>query len=131
MIYAVIDTNVIVSALITKNSEAATIHVIRAVLNGQVVPVYNKAILREYEEVLKRKKFHLDESVVDSMISYFMAFGVEEEQIHTDLAFQDEDDRVFYEVSLSNDDAYLVTGNLKHYPRTIKVLTPSEFVKLL
>ena len=43
MIYAVIDTNVIVSALITKNSEAATIHVIRAVLNGQVVPVYNKA----------------------------------------------------------------------------------------
>ena len=131
MIYAVIDTNVIVSALITKNSEAATIHVIRAVLNGQVVPVYNKAILREYEEVLKRKKFHLDESVVDSMISYFMAFGVQEEQIHTDLAFQDEDDRVFYEVSLSNDDAYLVTGNLKHYPRTIKVLTPSEFVKLL
>ena len=131
MIYAVIDTNVIVSALITKNSEAATIQVIRAVLNGQVVPVYNKAILREYEEVLKRKKFHLDESVVDSMISYFMAFGVEEEQIHTDLAFQDEDDRVFYEVSLSNDDAYLVTGNLKHYPRTIKVLTPSEFVKLL
>ena len=131
MIYAVIDTNVIVSALITKNSEAATIHVIRAVLNGQVVPVYNKAILREYEEVLKRKKFHLDESVVDSMISYFMAFGVEEEQIHTDLAFQDEDDRVFYEVSLSNDDAYLVTGNLKHYPRTIKVLTPSEFVKLV
>ena len=131
MIYAVIDTNVIVSALITKNSEAATIHVIRAVLNGQVVPVYNKAILREYEEVLKRKKFHLDESVVDSMISYFMAFGVEEEQIHTDLAFQDEDDRVFYEVSLSNDDSYLVTGNLKHYPRTIKVLTPSEFVKLL
>lgn len=131
MIYAVIDTNVIVSALITKNSEATTIHVIRAVLNGQVVPVYNKAILREYEEVLKRKKFHLDESVVDSMISYFMAFGVEEEQIHTDLAFQDEDDRVFYEVSLSNDDAYLVTGNLKHYPRTIKVLTPSEFVKLL
>ena len=131
MIYAVIDTNVIVSALITKNSEAATIHVIRAVLNGQVVPVYNKAILREYEEVLKRKKFHLDESVVDSLISYFMAFGVEEEQIHTDLVFQDEDDRVFYEVSLSNDDAYLVTGNLKHYPRTIKVLTPSEFVKLL
>lgn len=131
MIYAVIDTNVIVSALITKNSEAATIHVIRAVLNGQVVPVYNKAILREYEEVLKRKKFHLDESVVDSLISYFMAFGVEEEQIHTDLVFPDEDDRVFYEVSLSNDDAYLVTGNLKHYPRTIKVLTPSEFVKLL
>ena len=131
MIYAVIDTNVIVSALITKNSEAATIHVIKAVLNGQVVPVYNKAILREYEEVLKRKKFHLDESVVDSMISYFMAFGVEEEQIHTDLAFPDEDDRVFYEVSLSNDDAYLVTGNLKHYPRSIMVLTPSEFIKLL
>ncbi len=131
MIYAVIDTNVIVSALITKNSEAATIHVIRAVLNGEVVPIYNKAILREYKEVLKRKKFHLDKSVVDSMISYLIAFGVAEEQIHTDLVFPDEDDRVFYEVSLSNDDAYLVTGNLKHYPRTIKVLTPSEFVKLL
>ena len=42
MIYAVIDTNVIVSALITKNSEAATIHVIRAVLNGLFLLLWDK-----------------------------------------------------------------------------------------
>ncbi len=43
----------------------------------------------------------------------------------------DEDDRVFYKVSLSVEDSFLVTGNLKHYPHSPKVVSPSEFIKLL
>lgn len=45
LIYAVIDTNVFISALITKNREAATVKVLEAVLRGDIVPLYHKDIL--------------------------------------------------------------------------------------
>ena len=43
----------------------------------------------------------------------------------------DEDDRVFYEVTLSMEDSFLVTGNLKHYPSSPQVITPADFIKLI
>ena len=52
MIKAVIDTNVIVSAYITKNLEAATSKVWEAVLQCKLTPIYNDEILSEYSEVL-------------------------------------------------------------------------------
>ena len=61
MIYAVIDTNVIVSAYITKNPTAATSRVWVAVLQGKIVPVYSDEIIDEYTEVLHRKKFDIPE----------------------------------------------------------------------
>ena len=48
MIKAVIDTNVIVSAYITRNLEAATSKVWEAVLQCKLVPIYNEDILNEY-----------------------------------------------------------------------------------
>jgi predicted nucleic acid-binding protein len=41
----------------------------------------------------------------------------------------DEDDRVFYDAAKTAD-AYLITGNSKHYPKESFILTPSEFLKL-
>lgn len=43
----------------------------------------------------------------------------------------DEDDRVFYEVSLSVEDSFLVTGNFKHYPQTPKVISPADFLSVM
>ena len=43
----------------------------------------------------------------------------------------DEDDRVFYEVSLSQEDSFLITGNLKHYPASPRVITPADFIDLI
>jgi predicted nucleic acid-binding protein len=43
----------------------------------------------------------------------------------------DEDDRVFYEVSLSVEDSFLVTGNFKHYPQTPKVISPADFINVV
>ncbi len=45
--------------------------------------------------------------------------------------FPDTDDRVFYEVALSKDDAYLVTGNARHFPKTRIVVSPSEMLEIL
>lgn len=58
MIYAVIDTNVFVSALFTSNIEAATVKVLNVMLQGRIVPLYNEEIFDEYRDVLSRAKFH-------------------------------------------------------------------------
>ena len=41
----------------------------------------------------------------------------------------DEDDRAFYDTA-KNNDAYLVTGNTRHYPNESFILTPTEFMRL-
>lgn len=38
---------------------------------------------------------------------------------------------VFYEVALSHEDAFLVTGNIKHYPVTPIVVTPAEMLEII
>ena len=53
---AVIDTNIIGSALISSNDEAATVKVLELLLNGHILPVVTDSILQEYGEVLRRKK---------------------------------------------------------------------------
>ena len=70
MIYAVIDTNVLVSALITHNSLSSTAKVVRLLLEGEFTPLYESSIIEEYQEVLHRTKFKLVPSVADTLISF-------------------------------------------------------------
>ena len=131
MIYAVIDTNVLVSALITHNSLSATAKVVRILLEGGFVPLYESNIIEEYQEVLHRSKFKLLPDVADAIISYIKEHGIETSRTAFQELMPDEDDRVFYEVSLSVDDSFLVTGNLKHYPQTPKVISPADFINVI
>ena len=131
MIYAVIDTNVLVSALFTQNTEVATVKVLDAMVQGKIVPLYNDEIISEYKEVLHRSKFHFTSSLVDTYIDVICKSGIPSERIHSDEFFPDKDDVVFYEVALSKDDAYLVTGNKKHFPKNPIVVTPAEMMEIL
>ena len=131
MIYAVIDTNVLVSALITHNSLSATAKVVRLLLEGGFVPLYESNIIEEYQGVLHRSKFKLLPDVADAIISYIKEHGIETSRTAFQELMPDEDDRVFYEVSLSVDDSFLVTGNLKHYPQTPKVISPADFINVI
>ena len=131
MIYAVIDTNVLVSALITHNSQSATAMVVRLLLDGEFTPLYESSIIEEYQEVLHRSKFKLVPGVADALISYIKEHGIETSRTAFLESMPDEDDRVFYEVSLSVEDSFLVTGNFKHYPQTPKVISPSDFLSVM
>lgn len=51
--YAVIDTNVLVSALLSSNENAATVQVAAKMLAGDIIPLYSNKITEEYREVLK------------------------------------------------------------------------------
>ena len=131
MIKAVIDTNVIVSAYITKNLEAATSKVWEAVLQCKLTPIYNEEILNEYAEVLRREKFGIPEDLVKWALDKIVTYGVRGERILSDEFFSDSKDVVFYEVALSKEDAYLVTGNTKHFPKKPIVVTPAEMLEIL
>lgn len=131
MIYAVVDTNVFVSALWTKNDDAATYKVVNLLQQGKFTVLYNEEILTEYQNVLSRPKFKFPIEAVDKVIAYIREYGIHSDRILYNKQMPDESDRVFYEVALSKDDAYLVTGNLKHFPATPIVVTPAEMLDIL
>jgi len=131
MIYAVIDTNVIVSAYITKNLQAATSKVWAAVLQGIIIPVYSDEIIDEYTDVLHRKKFDIPEHLIKWAIDRILMNGIRGERVPSAEKFPDPKDIVFYEVAMSKEDAYLVTGNKKHFPDKLIVVTPAEMVEIL
>ena len=131
MIYAVIDTNVIVSAFISKNLDSSTAMVWSAVLDGAVTPMYSEEIIEEYRDVLHRKKFNIPEQLIKDALNHIMENGVRGERILSDDFIPDPKDVVFYEVALSKEDAYLVTGNTKHFPKKPIVVTPAEMMKIL
>lgn len=133
LIYVVIDTNVFVSALITKNKDSATVKVLEAVLCGDVVPLYNKEILNEYEEVLSRSKFKFSTRVINVMLLAIEKYGIEVFPQSTGEILVDMDDLVFFEVVMEkrSDDAYLVTGNQKHFPIRDFIVTPAEMMKII
>ena len=47
---AVVDTNVIVSALLSKKDDASTVQVIRGMLNGRFTPLYHDFILKGHKK---------------------------------------------------------------------------------
>ncbi len=65
--YAVIDTNVLVSAMLKEGS--APWHVLKEALDGCITPLLNGEILSEYGEVLLRKKFGFSESAVAKLVT--------------------------------------------------------------
>lgn len=131
MVYAVIDTNVLVSAFLTRNPNSATTRIVAQLAKGKIKPLYNDEIMAEYEEVLSRACFHISPTRVEALIDYFRENGISAERAEYKGLFVDESDRVFYEICLSKEESYLVTGNLKHYPREPRVVTPTEMLEIL
>ena len=131
-IYAVIDTNVIVSALFSIPGQSNPAAIIRKVVDGTITPIFNEEILAEYKEVLSRDKFPFRKDDIDWIISIFQEYGIAISQTKiSEETFVDKKDVVFYEVALSKEDSFLVTGNLKHFPKKPFVVSPAEMVEII
>ena len=131
--YAVIDTNVFILALLSKHSDVATVRVIEAMFDGKIIPLYHEDILAEYDEVLHRSKFHFKEETVQLVINAVKQYGIEVFPQPTGEILVDMDDLIFYEVAMEKreDDAYLITGNKKHYPIRDFIVTPAEMMEII
>lgn len=130
-VYAVFDTNVIVSAMITSHSDSPTVKVVEKVATGQITPLFNGEIIAEYDEVLHRAKFNLREMDIANMLELFISKGESMTRIVSIEFFTDPNDVVFFEVALSKQGAYLITGNTKHFPKNPIVVTPAEMLQIL
>lgn len=130
-IFAVIDTNVIVSALISKHADSATVVVLSSVFSEDVTPIYNEDILNEYATVLRRKKFNFSEEFINETISSIKDKGIHSDRINSGDILPDPKDLVFYEVALSVEESFLVTGNLKHFPKKPFIVSPAEMVEII
>lgn len=131
MVFAVIDTNVLVSAYMTHNLESATSKVVMNLFEGKIKLLYNEEIMSEYEEVMSRAHLHISIPEREELFAFIRRNGVLAERTTYDELFVDESDRVFYEVTLSEEDSFLVTGNLKHYPVSPRVVTPAQMLQIL
>lgn len=133
MIYAVIDTNVFVAALLTKSNESATVRVYEAIADGLITPLYHKDILKEYADVLCRPKFKFSKEKIQAILELNIKYGVEVFPRPTGEILIDMDDLIFYEVAMEKreDKSYLVTGNKKHYPIRDYIVTPAEMMAII
>lgn len=131
MLYVVFDTNVIVSAMLSHNPQSPTVKVVEAISLGKVIPLYNEEILAEYENVLHRTKLNLDDTDVSNMIGGIIKLGVRVNKTKSDVTFPDFTDAVFYELALSREGSFVVTGNTKHFPKIPIVVTPSELLEMI
>lgn len=130
--YAVIDTNVLVSALLSSKDDSATVQIVGHLIRGTIIPIYSNAIVKEYREVLSRKKFGFSGETVDYLLSAMEKYGILVEPCPSGLVLPDMKDLPFYEVVMEkrNDDAYLVTGNIKHFPQEPFIVTPRELLDI-
>lgn len=131
--YAVIDTNVLVSALLSSHDDAATVLVVGKLFSGDVIPLFSDEILKEYNEVLRRVRFHFSEETVRILIQTIEKFGEHVVPSSSGELLPDMKDLPFYEVVVEKqkDDAYLVTGNRKHFPVKPFIVTAKEFLDIL
>jgi putative PIN family toxin of toxin-antitoxin system len=123
----VLDTNVLVSALLTPNGTAAK--VLDLVCSGTLLPYYDNRILNEYQSVLFRPKFSFDPESADHLIALLKDLGVPTVAKPFHKPFPDETDRKFYEVAKTAG-CYLATGNAKHFPKEPFVVSPAELRKI-
>ena len=130
--YAVIDTNVLVSAVLKSHSVPGSI--VELAFEGPIVPVLNATIEKEYREVLSRPKFHLPEDLIEGIMSTFQKRAIYVDAEHLDVELPDPKDLVFYEVVMEErkeEEAYLVTGNIRHFPNRPFIVTPREMLDII
>jgi putative PIN family toxin of toxin-antitoxin system len=132
-IYAVIDTNVIVSSLLTHDVESPTVGIIKAICEKRLVPLYSDYLLSEYAEVLTRSKFSLPKDVCGGILSMITESGIRFEPSNSSTDLPDPDDVPIYLIAMEtrNLNSYLVTGNVRHFPKEEYIVTPKKMMELL
>lgn len=131
-IIAVIDTNVLVSSLISQGDTPPS-RIVDEIFRGLVVPVYNDYLINEYREVLSRDKFGFKQENVDFLLKSITEYGIRIDTVSSDLVLDDMKDVPIFEIMLATRsmNSYLITGNVRHFPKMDYVITPKEATVLL
>jgi putative PIN family toxin of toxin-antitoxin system len=114
MIRVVLDTNVLVSAMISPFGNESL--VLRAVQLNKIVPCFSEKMIEEYRGVLARPKFSFAPDEIDGLIRLLQAKGLTFKPRAIKGASPDPKDDDFIACALAAEAAFLVTGNKRHFP---------------
>ena len=141
MIRAVLDTNVLVSALITRKS-SAPIKLYKGFIARQFLLITSPSILTEIEDVINRGnivKYHkLSKAQREEIIKQFMTLSyitLETTISEKIIIEKDPDDDKFLVAAVEGGADYIVSGDhhlldLKVYDG-VRIITPGDFLKIL
>ena len=119
MIKVVLDTNVLVSALISDDGLEAA--VLDLALNKRLRLYLSVPILAEYANVLRYKRLALAPERVERTLTSLRTAGILVKPTQTVSASPDETDNRFLECAQAAQADFLVTGNRRHFPRRWQV----------
>jgi len=126
----VVDTNVLVSGLLSAHGASA--RVLDLLTTGDLQAVYDDRIAAEYRQVLARPRFGFHPEAVAHLLDYLFTEGLPLVARPLPPALPDRGDQPFWEVAIEAG-APLITGNLKYFPTEactgIEVLAPAAFIE--
>ena len=133
MIRAVIDTNVLVSAMISSAGNEAVL--LMAIAQGLVIPCFSAEVLVEYSEVLLRPRFGFPVNEVDALTDMFRSRGQCLDPVEVTRISPDPDDDKFIACAVAARVEFLVTGNKRHFPEDqlagTKVVNAGELLGII
>jgi putative PIN family toxin of toxin-antitoxin system len=132
MIRVVLDTNIVVSALLQPLGPPAQVLVLA--ISGALQLCVSGPVYAEYEEVISRPRFHRTAEVISGALRAVRENSLWVRPTETVRACSDPDDDIFLECAQAAEAAYLVTGNLRHFPESWKrtrIVTARQLLGLL
>ena len=131
---AIIDTNVLVSGLISADPQAAACRVVDGLLSGRFIFLLSPALLDEYRNVLLRPKIQrlhgLNETEIDTLLTEIVANAVWRDPPAT-ISAPDPGDNHLWDLLNSTKGSVLVTGDqrlLQNPPELASVMGLRSFV---
>lgn len=133
MIRAVIDTNVLVSAMISSAGNEALL--LMAVNAGLVAPCFSQEILGEYSDVLLRPRFGFPADEVGALLDLMRSRGIFVKPAPMAGLSPDPEDDKFIACALEGKPDFLVTGNKRHFPQhknmTFQMVNAAELLEYI
>jgi uncharacterized protein len=132
MLRVVLDTNIVVSGLLSPRGSPSTI--LDAATSKQFLCFVSESLIEEYSEVLARNNLGLDQHRVAKFIRDFRKVALLVVPREKALVARDPDDNMVMECALEVEADFVVTGNTRDFPlnfRGVSVVTPRDFLVVL
>lgn len=130
MIRVILDTNIVVSAMLRSGSLPEAVFNLAA--NRVVQLCVSEWIMAEYEEVLRRSRLKIHPAKATTALARIREAGLLVTPTTSVTAASDPDDNIFLECAAAANAQFLVTGNLGHFPREVweqtRIVTARQFL---
>jgi uncharacterized protein len=128
----VVDTNIVVSAALRPDGLQRTVLLLAITKPARLY--ISSAILTEYREVLARPEFQIRKGLQRQLVDLIRNRAHLVDPVRTIQVANDPEDDIFVECADAARADYLVTGNVRHFPKfwkNTKVVTSREFLGLV